>query len=115
MNEAARQMLDPLYIGDELTDETKASDKIEIIVENTTLIVDAKEEKSVLDILLNNGRNPPHSCKAGICMACTAVVETGTVRQDEAGSLSTKDIQERKILACQAIPVSKHLKVKFLG
>lgn len=115
MSSSARQLDSTIYIGDVLDSESAAVNKVEIIAEGKSVIVDIKDGKSVLDILLSNGMNPSHSCRAGICMACMAVVESGTVYQDEQGSLSAKDLEDRKILACQAFPVSKYLKIRFLG
>ncbi len=115
MSSTAKRLNDPIYIGDGLTNETTAVDQVEITVEGTVIKANIKDGTSVLDILLSNGKKPPHSCKAGVCMACIAVVESGTVTQDEQGSLSAKDLSDRKILACQAVPVSKRLKIRFLG
>lgn len=115
MSNAAPQLNQPFFIGDELTDQTRATDKIEIIVDDVPIVANAGEGKSILDIVLNSGKSPSFSCMAGVCMACIAVIESGTVQQDNTGSLSSQDIRERKILTCQAIPVSKRVKIKLIG
>jgi len=102
-------------IGDPLNEGTQATESSEIEVDGAKIVMNPKDSKSILESLLEEGINPPYSCKAGICMACMAVVESGTVKQDNLGSLTQVDIQGRKILACQAVPLSKKVKIRFLG
>ena len=115
MGNTAKTLSNQCYIGDPLTKETEATASVEIAADGGIVTANILGYKPILDLLLDAGKKPPYSCKAGVCMACMAVVESGTVTQEDLGPLSTQDVLNGKFLACQAYPASKKVKIRFLG
>ena len=69
--------------------------------------------QTLLDTMLEAGIDAPHSCKVGKCGACVCTVSDGEVSVGENEVLSDDDLAEGYILACQARPVTKRIKIEF--
>lgn len=55
----------------------------------------------------------PHACLVGLCASCRCQVESGTVHLRANDSLDERDLNKGWTLACQALPTSPSLKLKF--
>lgn len=71
------------------------------------------EGETILETALRNGVDAPYSCMAGVCVACQAKLEKGSVEMDSADILSDDEIEEGQILCCQARATSDDLHVKY--
>jgi 3-ketosteroid 9alpha-monooxygenase subunit B len=69
--------------------------------------------RKLLDALLAAGLDAPFSCREGNCSACACVVLEGEVTMERNEVLDASDLAEGLILACQALPVSEHLRVTY--
>lgn len=85
-----------------------------------TITVDDEEseftmdnEKTVLEIALDNDIDVPYSCQGGICSSCIARITEGTATMRKNMILTDSEIAEGLILTCQAQPTSAVLKVDY--
>jgi 3-ketosteroid 9alpha-monooxygenase subunit B len=56
---------------------------------------------------------PPYSCRAGACGECMCKLEEGSVEMSYNQILDEDDIKQGWILACQAIPTSKRIRISY--
>ena len=75
--------------------------------------VTPQAEESVLEALLRAGFDPPYSCLEGNCLACQCTVKEGAIRMRDTGMLNEDDYAEGRALSCQAIPLTKKVKVQY--
>lgn len=68
-----------------------------------TLFFPVKPNEILLDAALRNGINIPMDCREGVCGSCQGRCELGDYTQDyvDEEALSSQDVQQRKMLACQ--------------
>lgn len=67
----------------------------------------------ILDAMLRAGLKAPHSCQQGACGSCMCTLEAGEVHLRHNQVLDKNDLAQRWILACQAIPDSTSVRVRF--
>ena len=67
-------------------------------------IILASSNKTILESLEDQGFEPPHGCRMGLCKSCTCLKRSGTTRSTKDQSLSTEDSEEIQI--CVATPRS---------
>ena len=92
-----------------------------IDVEDPVLSVDAKavavlngrkqslhvaRGQTLLEAMRAAGLSPPYSCQSGVCGACRARLDDGTVHLRAHMALDQLEIESGAILACQAVPTS---------
>lgn len=95
----------------EIDATTDASLKVKINGENHQFV--NKEDKTILDTLIDNGIDAPYSCTSGACSTCMAKVLKGTVEMEMCYALDDDEIKDGYILTCQAHPTSKDVEVDF--
>lgn len=69
--------------------------------------------ETLLEAALRAGLNAPYSCQAGMCAACMCQVQEGSVHLRHNEVLDKKDLAKAWTLACQAVPTSERLRIKF--
>lgn len=69
--------------------------------------------ETLLEAALRAGIAVPHSCRAGLCAACMCQVQAGSVQLRHNEALDKKDLAKAWTLACQAVPTSERLRIKF--
>ncbi len=69
--------------------------------------------ETVLEVALRHGIDLPHSCRAGLCASCMCQVVEGQVQLMANESLDDKDLARGWTLACQAVPVTAQVRVRF--
>jgi len=104
--------VDGVIIGDPAA-ASSSSPKIVALINGEQIEIDADPELSVLENLINNGKNPPYSCMDGACMACMAKVTAGKVIQDDFGILTEENVEDREALTCQARPLSATVNIDY--
>jgi CDP-4-dehydro-6-deoxyglucose reductase len=76
-------------------------------------LVELRRRESVLDGLLRAGEDVPHSCRSGVCRACTLVAESGELPELAQRGLREVERRQGRFLACQCYP-SEDLEVREL-
>ena len=71
------------------------------------------QNKTLLEIALNEKVDVPYSCQGGVCSSCIARVTEGKVDMRNNQILTDEEIDEGLILSCQAIPKSKKITIDF--
>jgi len=89
------------------------SAQVEIHYLGQVLQLECGGNESVLDAALRQKIELPHSCMAGMCAACMCQLQSGTVQMRVNDVLDEKDLSRGWILACQAVPTSQRLTLKF--
>ena len=73
------------------------------------------DSKTILDELIDMGKEPPYSCTSGACSTCIAKVTAGEVKMDACFALDDDEVKDGYILSCQARPVSQEVTIEFEG
>ncbi|MFI6095001.1 2Fe-2S iron-sulfur cluster-binding protein [Lentzea sp. NPDC051213] len=67
----------------------------------------------LLDVLAAHGLNAPTSCGEGVCASCECRLVAGEVHMVNNQVLDDEDIADGYVLACQALPVTETVHVRF--
>lgn len=87
--------------------------QLTITVDDEASVFTMDNEKTVLEIALENDIDVPYSCQGGICSSCIARITEGTATMRKNMILTDGEIAEGLILTCQAQPTSGVLKVDY--
>lgn len=96
---------------DDSGDTAPASAQVQL--DGKTHTVSWPRSAKLLDVLLNQGLDPPFSCREGHCGACAATLTSGKVTMEVNDVLKPSDIDEGLILTCQAHPDSDSVEVTY--
>jgi 3-ketosteroid 9alpha-monooxygenase subunit B len=69
--------------------------------------------ETVLAAMERAGLNPPSACRVGGCASCMCTLESGDVELLHNDALDAGELAEGWILACQAVPTSAQLRIRF--
>ena len=89
------------------------SKKIKIICDNIEYNLEMLDDKTILDLALDNDIDAPYSCQGGICSTCLAKVISGAAEMDINQILTEDEIEDGYILTCQARPTSNEVVVNY--
>ena len=67
----------------------------------------------MLDVLIDEGLDPPFSCREGICGACACQLTSGEVEMAHNEVLEAEDLAEGYILACQALALTSAVSITY--
>jgi 3-ketosteroid 9alpha-monooxygenase subunit B len=67
----------------------------------------------MLDVLIDQGLDPPYSCRQGVCGACACQLTGGEVEMAHNEVLEQEDLADGYILACQAVPRSARVAISY--
>ena len=67
----------------------------------------------MLDVLIDEGLDPPYSCRQGICGACACQLTGGEVEMAHNEVLEAEDLAEGYILACQALALTPEVSITY--
>lgn len=79
--------------------------------EEHSLACDSGE--TVLAAMERAGLNPPSACRVGGCASCMCTLDSGDIELLHNDALDSDELAEGWILACQAVPTSTHLRIRF--
>jgi len=68
----------------------------------------------MLDVLIDEGLDPPFSCREGICGACACQLAGGEVKMAHNEVLEAEDLAEGYILACQAVALTPEVSITYV-
>ena len=87
--------------------------KVTVTVDDETKTFMMKQDKNVLDAVLNEDLDAPYSCQGGICSTCIARVTEGKAEMQKNQILTDSELEEGLILTCQAYPTTPTLVVDY--
>ena len=67
----------------------------------------------MLDVLIDQGLDPPFSCREGICGACACQITGGKVEMAHNEVLEAEDVAGGYILACQSLALTPEVRVTY--
>jgi 3-ketosteroid 9alpha-monooxygenase subunit B len=67
----------------------------------------------MLDVLIDEGLDPPFSCREGVCGACACQLTGGEVEMAHNEVLEAEDIAEGYILACQSLALTPEVSISY--
>ena len=86
---------------------------VEIILNGKKYLIEVPEDKTILDVMINDDLNPPYSCTSGACSTCMAKVLEGEVSMEVSHALDEDEIKDGYILTCQAHPQTPKSVITF--
>ena len=89
------------------------SKKIKIICDEVEYNLVLEEDKTILDLALENDVDAPYSCQGGVCSTCLAKLNKGSVKMDNNQILTDDEIEDGYILTCQSRPTSDEVEVNY--
>jgi 3-ketosteroid 9alpha-monooxygenase subunit B len=87
--------------------------EVELSLDGTMHKIQCGGSQTLLDAALAAGIKAPYSCQAGMCASCMCQVLEGSVHLRHNEVLDKKDLAKSWTLACQAVPTSARLRIKF--
>ena len=94
--------------------EFNGNSKVKVILDEEVIEFTLKSEgKTILETLINDGYDPPYSCRGAVCCTCKAKIIKGKASMKMNYSLSKQDVDEGYILTCQAHPASDELVISY--
>ncbi|MDF2490116.1 MAG: 3-ketosteroid-9-alpha-hydroxylase [Pseudomonas sp.] len=75
--------------------------------------LDCASGETVLAAMERAGLKPPSACRVGGCASCMCTLESGDIELLLNDALEADELAEGWILACQAVPTSAHLRIRF--
>lgn len=87
--------------------------KLQVMLDGVTHEVDVVPGQRLIEAMEAAGLNPPYNCRDGACGTCMCTLEEGEVELVQNQVLNQKDLDERWIIACQAVAQSPRVRVKF--
>ena len=89
------------------------SKKVKIICDDVEYDLEMVEDKTIVELALENDIDAPYSCQGGICSTCLAKLNTGSVEMANNQILTDDEIDEGYILSCQARPTSDEVEINY--
>jgi 3-ketosteroid 9alpha-monooxygenase subunit B len=86
---------------------------LEVELDGETHNYEWPTQTKLLDFLLEQGLKAPFSCRQGACSACACIVSEGEVTMINNEILEQDDLDEGFVLACQSLPVSEVVKIRY--
>ena len=100
-------------IGTDATEINLKESKVCALLDGKDNKVTCGKDVTILDAMIAAGVNAPHACKEGVCSTCMAKLTKGTVQMFNAQSLTDIDINENRILTCQATCLTKDVEISY--
>ncbi len=89
------------------------SKKIKIICDDIEYNLETVDDKTILEIALDNHIDAPYSCQGGICSTCLAKINKGSVEMDNNQILTDDEVEDGYVLTCQARLTSSEVEISY--
>ena len=89
------------------------SKKIKIICDDIEYNLETLDDKTILEIALDNDIDAPYSCQGGICSTCLAKINKGSVEMDNNQILTDDEVEDGYVLTCQARLTSSEVEISY--
>ena len=89
------------------------SKKIKIICDDIEYNLETVDDKTILEIALDNDIDAPYSCQGGICSTCLAKINKGSVEMDNNQILTDDEVEDGYVLTCQARLTSSEVEISY--
>ena len=86
---------------------------LEVTLDGQTRLLPWPPGTRMLDVLIDEGLDPPFSCRQGICRACACQLTGGEVEMVHNEVLEAPDVADGYILACQAVPLTAAVSITY--
>ena len=86
---------------------------LEVSLDGATRRVAWPPGARMLDVLIDQGLDPPFSCRQGVCGACACQLTAGHVEMAHNEVLEADDVADGYILACQAVALSPEVSITY--
>jgi 3-ketosteroid 9alpha-monooxygenase subunit B len=87
--------------------------EIEVLLDGKLYKIQGREGQRLIDAMEAAGIESPSSCRTGNCATCMCKLEEGSVALRNNQILDEDDIEQGWILACQAVPTSKRIRISY--
>lgn len=111
----AADAIDAADTGDAVAQGAGAvgASQLAVVLDGTEHQLTVAPHATLLDTMQAAGLNPPNSCRSGSCGACMCKVEEGSVTLKLNAVLDDDDLADGWTLACQGVPASAALRIRF--
>jgi 3-ketosteroid 9alpha-monooxygenase subunit B len=86
---------------------------LEVTLDGQTRLLPWPAGTRMLDVLIDEGLDPPYSCREGICGACACQLTGGQVEMAHNEVLEAEDVAAGYVLACQAVPLTDAVAITY--
>jgi len=90
-----------------------AGTQAEVKLNGETFTLTIPTDKTVLDAIIDMGKDPPYSCTSGACSTCVAKVTEGAVEMEACFALDDEEVEDGYVLTCQSKCTTSTLKLDF--
>ena len=87
--------------------------QITVLVDDEESTFEMPQNKTILEVALEENVDAPYSCQGGICSSCIARLTEGEVEMRQNNILTDGEVAEGFILTCQAQPVSAKVSIDY--
>lgn len=87
--------------------------QLTVTLEGVPHTMSAEPSQTLLATMEASGLQPPSSCRDGRCGTCVCTLLEGNVELHHNHVLSQADLHAGWIIACQALPRSAEVRIKF--
>ena len=87
--------------------------KAQVSLNGETFTLEIPADKTVLDAIIDMGKDPPYSCTSGACSTCMAKVTEGKVEMDSCFALDDEEVDDGYVLTCQSRCKSATLAIDY--
>lgn len=97
----------------QVSSEAAVAAQLAVRLDGEDFQVPCDSGETVLDAMERAGLKPPSACRVGGCASCMCTLDSGDVELLHNDALDADELAEGWILACQAVPTSAQLRIRF--
>src|SRR5699024_10623685 len=98
---------------EKLKNEVSGRTKVKAYLDFEEIEFEMDRKERILEVLRDEGLDPPYSCEGGTCSSCMAQIREGDAKMANNQLLSEAGIRDRLLLTCQAHHVTDEIIIVF--